>query len=159
MVREAVQSCGRIDVLLNIAGGFRAGEPVHETSLDTWDFMLNLNARSVFLMCRAVLPHMIGQRRGKIVSIGARAAFAGPKNMAAYSVSKTAVVRLTESISSEVKGYGINVNCVLPGTIDTPANRDAMPSADFTKWVQPEALVDVVLFLASDAAVPVFGLS
>jgi NAD(P)-dependent dehydrogenase (short-subunit alcohol dehydrogenase family) len=112
------------------------------------------------------VPHMLAQGYGKIVNVGARAALGGGKNMGAYSVSKTAVVRLTETLSDELKGSGINVNCVLPGTIDTPANREAMPRADFSRWVPPDALADVIVFLASDAAravhgaaVPVYGLS
>ncbi len=166
MVERVLQRFGRIDGLINIAGGYRAGTPVHETPIETWDFMLNLNARTLFLASKAVLPHMIAQHSGKIVNIGARVALGGKKDMAAYSVAKTAVLRLTESISDEVKAHGINVNCVLPGTIDTPSNREAMPNANYERWVRPEALADVVLFLASDAAravhgaaIPVYGLS
>lgn len=166
LVERALERFGRIDGLINVAGGYRAGTPVHETPLQTWDFMLNLNARTVFLLSRAVLPHMIAQSSGKIVNIGARVALGGKKDMAAYSVAKTAVVRLTESMSEEVKAHGINVNCVLPGTIDTPPNREAMSNADYGRWVKPEALADVILFLASDAAravhgaaIPVYGLS
>lgn len=166
MVEKVIAHFGRVDGLINVVGGYRAGTPVHETPLDTWDFMLNLNARSVFLVCRAVVPHMLAQGSGKIVNIGGRVALEGKANMGAYSVAKTAVVRLTESLSAELKKSGINVNCVLPGTIDTPQNRADMPNADFSRWVPPEALADVILFLASDAAravhgaaVPVYGLS
>ncbi len=166
MVAHVLQRYGRIDGLVNIAGGFHSGEPVHETPLEIWDRMLGINALTTFLTSRAVLPHMIAQGYGKVVNIGGRVALEGKKNMAAYSVSKTAVLRLTESMSAEVKGHGINVNCVLPGTIDTPANRQAMPNADFSRWVQPEALADVILFLLSDAAraihgaaIPVYGLT
>lgn len=166
LIEHALERFGRIDGVVNIAGGFRAGTPVHETELETLEFMFNLNARTVFLTSRAVLPHMIERGQGKIVNIGARAALKGSKNMAAYGVSKTAVVRLTESISEEVKVHGINVNAVLPGTIDTPPNRKAMPDADYDCWVRPEALADVILFLLSDAAravhgaaLPVYGLS
>jgi NAD(P)-dependent dehydrogenase (short-subunit alcohol dehydrogenase family) len=166
MVDETVQRFGRIDVLANVAGGFRSGTAVHETSFETWDFLLNLNARTVFTISRAVIPHMLKQGSGKIVNVSARAALNGGAKMAAYSVSKSAVVRLTESMSAELKRNGIDVNCILPGTIDTPQNREAMPSADHSRWVSPEALADVILFPASDAAravhgaaVPVYGLS
>lgn len=166
MVEETVQRFGRVDVLANIAGGFRSGTPVHDTSFETWDYLLNLNARTVLIVSRTVIPHMLEQESGKIVNVAARAALKGSANMAAYSVSKSAVVRLTESMSAELKRNGINVNCVLPGTIDTPSNREEMPSADFSRWVKPEALADVILFLASDAAravhgaaIPVYGLS
>jgi NAD(P)-dependent dehydrogenase (short-subunit alcohol dehydrogenase family) len=164
LASAVIEHFGRIDGLLNIVGGYRAGTPVHETDISTFDFMFNLNARTVFLMCHAVIPHMIRQKGGKIVNIGARVAYGARKNMAAYSVAKTAVVRLTESISAEVKDYGINVNAVLPGTIDTPQNRAEMPNANVARWVQPEELADVILFLVSDearavhgAAIPVYG--
>ena len=166
MVAATVNRFGRIDVLVNTTGGYRAGTPVHETSLEAWDYMLNLNARSVFVCCRAVVPHMLKQGSGKIVNVAARAGLAGAAKAAAYSVAKSAVIRLTESLDAELKGNGINVNCVLPGTIDTPQNRQAMPNADAGRWVKPEALADVILFLASDAAgdlhgaaVPVYGRS
>lgn len=165
-VQAALERFGRIDVLANTVGGYRAGRPVHETSLDTWEFMLNLNARTAFLLSRAVVPHMLVQGSGKIVHVAARAALAGAGKAAAYSASKSATVRLVESLSAELRRQNINVNCVLPGTIDTPENRQAMPSADHGRWVPPEAIADVILFLASDAAraingaaVPVYGQS
>lgn len=166
MVYEAVQQFDRLDVLVNVAGGFRMGEPVHEMSLETWDFMMNLNARSVLLTARAVVPHMLQQKRGRVISVAARAAQEGQANMAAYVASKSAVVRLTESMSAELKTSGINVNCIMPGTMDTPQNRQSMPEADFDKWVAPEAIAEVIIFLASDASravhgacLPVYGLS
>jgi NAD(P)-dependent dehydrogenase (short-subunit alcohol dehydrogenase family) len=165
MVDEAVKRFGRIDVLVNVAGGYRGGTAVHETPLETWDLLMNLNARSVFIASGAVIPAMLERGSGKIVNVAARAALEGGRKMGAYSASKSAVVRLTESMSAELKRSGINVNCVLPGTIDTPQNRAAMPKADTSRWVAPEALADVILFLASDtaravhgAAVPVYGL-
>jgi NAD(P)-dependent dehydrogenase (short-subunit alcohol dehydrogenase family) len=157
LVEAAIEQFGRIDVLLNIAGGFTMGPPVHETPVETWDFMLNLNARTVFLMSRAVVPHMLAQRGGNIVNVSARAGLAGKANMAPYVVAKSAVIRLTESMADELKNDNINVNCILPGTIDTPRNREEMPKADFSKWVAPEALADTMLFLASDAARAVTG--
>lgn len=164
---EAIhQHFGRFDVLVNTAGGYRAGTPLHETPLGDWDFMLNLNARSVFNTCQSVIPKMLAQGGGKIINTSSRAALGGDANHAAYSVSKSAVVRLTESMAAELKDAGLNVNCVLPGLIDTPQNRAAMPNADFDKWVAPEAIADVILFLASDAAraihgaaIPVYGRS
>jgi NAD(P)-dependent dehydrogenase (short-subunit alcohol dehydrogenase family) len=166
LVGEVVRRLGRIDVLVNVAGGFSMGPAVHETPTATWDFMLNLNARTVFLMSRAVVPHMLGQRAGKIVNVAARAALEGKAKMAPYVVSKSAVIRLTESMAAELKDSGINVNCILPGTIDTPQNRRDMPNADHTRWVPADALADVILFLASEAAravtgaaVPVYGRS
>jgi NAD(P)-dependent dehydrogenase (short-subunit alcohol dehydrogenase family) len=156
-VEETVQRFGRVDVLANVAGGFRSGTPVHETPAESWEFMLNLNARTVFCASRAVIPHMLEQGEGKIISVAARAGLKGGAKMATYSVSKSAVIRLTESMSAELKKSGINVNCVLPSTIDTPQNRQAMPNADYSRWVKPEAIADVFLFLASDAARAVHG--
>ncbi|HWQ32490.1 MAG TPA: SDR family NAD(P)-dependent oxidoreductase [Blastocatellia bacterium] len=166
MAAEAVKRLGRIDVLVNTVGGYRAGTPLHETPVEDWDFMLSLNARSVFVACRAVIPHMLRQGSGKIINTSSRAAFSGEAGAAAYSASKSAVLRLTESLSAELRTQGINVNCVLPGMINTPQNRAAIPDADHSRWVEPGAIADVMLFLASDyaravhgAAVPVYGLS
>lgn len=166
MVEEVMDRFGTIDVLANIAGGFTMGPRVHETDTKDWDFMLDLNAKSVFLTCRAVIPCMLKSSGGKIVNIAARVANEGKGRMAPYSVSKSAVARLTESLAAEYRNENINVNCIMPGTIDTPVNRREMPDADYRKWVAPAALAEVILFLASDAAraihgasVPVFGLT
>jgi NAD(P)-dependent dehydrogenase (short-subunit alcohol dehydrogenase family) len=165
-VEAAVARYGRVDVLANTVGGYRAGTPTHETTVATWEFMLNLNARTAFIISRAVLPALLSQGHGRIIHTAARAALAGAANHSAYTASKSAVVRLVESMAAEYKHQGITVNCVLPGTIDTPENRQAMPNADFGKWVPPEAIADVFLFLASDAsravtgaAIPVYGRS
>ena len=165
-IEKIIARYQRLDVLVNIAGGFVMGPPVHETDLESWEFMLNLNARSVFLTARAAVPHMLSQHSGKIVNIAARAALAGKARMAPYVVSKSAVMRLTESLAAELKANHINVNCVLPGTIDTPTNREDMPDDDHSQWVSPAAIADTILFLASDAAravhgaaLPVYGLS
>lgn len=164
MMYEAVKHFDRIDVLANIAGGFTMGPLVHETPVETWDFMLNLNARTAFLTGRAVIPHMLQQGHGKIISVAARAGLEGAAKTAPYTISKSAVIRLTESMAAELKDRGINVNCIMPSTIDTPENRQAMPKADHSKWVPPEDIAGVILFLASDAAravqgaaVPVYG--
>lgn len=166
MVARVLAHFGRVDVLVNTVGGYRAGQPLHETPVATFDFLMNLNARSVYLPCQAVIPVMLAQGRGAIVNVAARAALAGTAHHAAYAASKAAVVRLTESMAAELKGRGIRVNCVLPGTIDTPQNREAMPQADASRWVAPTAIADVILFLASagaraihGAAIPVYGLS
>jgi len=165
-VEEALRRFDRIDVLINAAGGYRAGPSVDATPLEDWDFIFNLNARSIFTTSRAVIPAMRRQRRGKIINVASRSALRGEANAALYSASKSVVVRLTESMAAELRDAGVNVNCVLPGIIDTPINRKAMPNGDFSRWVQPEALAEVIAFLASDAArevtgaaVPVYGRS
>jgi NAD(P)-dependent dehydrogenase (short-subunit alcohol dehydrogenase family) len=165
-VEKAVARFGRIDVLCNIAGGFRMGPPVHETADADWNFLLDLNARTVLHTARAVVPRMLAAGGGKIVNVGAFAAQKGAAQMAAYTASKSAVIRLTEAMAAELREKGINVNCVLPTIIDTPENRAAMPKADPKRWVAPQDLAKVVVFLASDdaraihgAAHPVTGLS
>jgi NAD(P)-dependent dehydrogenase (short-subunit alcohol dehydrogenase family) len=163
---EIKRRFGCIDILANTIGGYRAGTSLRETPLEDWEFMLSLNARSVFVICQAVIPHMLSQNHGRIINVASRAALRGDAGHAAYSASKAAVVRLTESMDAELKDRGVNVNCVMPAIIDTPQNRAAMPDADFSKWVSPEAVADVILFLASEgsraihgAAIPVYGLS
>ena len=157
---------GRIDALCNLAGGFHMGEKVHEVPADKWDFMMELNAGSVLRMAQAVVPHMLKAGGGRIVNIGANSALSGKAEMGAYIASKSTVIRLTETMAAELRSHNINVNCVLPSIIDTPQNRAAMPKADPKKWVAPEALADVLLFLCSPAAraihgaaIPVVGLS
>jgi NAD(P)-dependent dehydrogenase (short-subunit alcohol dehydrogenase family) len=165
-VDQAMQRYKRIDVLCNIAGGFRMGAPVHETSEKDWTFLMDLNARTVLNTARAVVPQMLKAGGGKIVNVGAFAAQKGAAQMGAYVASKSAVIRLTETMAAELREKNINVNCVLPTIIDTPENRAAMPEADPKRWVAPAALAEVILFLASDAAraihgaaLPVAGLS
>ena len=166
ITKAALVKFGTLDILINTVGGYRAGTPTHETDLDTWDFMIDLNARSVLITSSAVVPQMIEKRDGKIINIASRAALTGNKNAAAYSASKSAVMRITESMSAELKDYGININCVIPGTIDTPQNREAMPDANYQTWVSPDSIADVIVFLVSDAArhihgaaIPIYGLS
>ncbi len=156
-VKHTIQRFKRIDVLCNIAGGFRMGKPVHETSDQDWNFLLDVNARTVLITARAVVPQMIAAGGGGIVNVGAYAARKGAANMGAYIASKSAVIRLTETMAAELREKNINVNCVLPTIIDTPENRAAMPKADPRRWVAPEELAKVIVFLASDEARAVHG--
>jgi NAD(P)-dependent dehydrogenase (short-subunit alcohol dehydrogenase family) len=156
---------GPINIVCNAAGGFVMGDAVHETSDATWDFLFDLNARSILNMSAAVVPSMLARGGGKVVNVAAKA-LAGAANMGPYIASKAAVMRLTESMALELRGQGINVNCVMPGLIDTPRNRADMPSADFSQWVTPRQIADVIGFLASvqssavhGASIPVDGLS
>lgn len=159
MVAEVLQRFGRIDILANIAGGFSMGEAVHEVSHETWERMFSLNAGTLINACRAVIPVMRKQRYGKIVNVGAQSAQTGKALMAPYIVSKSAVIRLTECMNEENRGFGININCVLPGTIDTLQNRSQMPDADRSLWASPEAIAEVIAFLASDASRALHGAS
>jgi NAD(P)-dependent dehydrogenase (short-subunit alcohol dehydrogenase family) len=165
-VGRARERFGRVDVLCNIAGGFRMGAPVHQTSDKDWDFLMDINARTMLHAVRAVVPQMIDAGGGKIVNVGAFAAQKGVAQMGAYVAAKSAVIRMTEAMAAELRDKNINVNCVLPTIIDTPENRAAMPKADISRWVAPADLANVIVFLASEearaihgAALPVTGLS
>ena len=166
VVTSTIERFGRIDVLVHTVGGYQAGSPLHQTSLETWDTMINMNARSTFVTCRAVIPQMLKQGSGKIICFAARPGLHGAANASAYAVSKSGVIRLVESMAAELKDKGINANCIIPGTIDTPENREDMPKADHSRWVQPDSLAGVIMFLASETArdihgatIPVYGLS
>ncbi len=163
---DVLQALGHIDVLANIAGGFTMGPRIQDTEDRDWAFMMDLNARSVFYTCRRAIPAMLDNGGGRIINVSARAAEQPKGKMGPYCASKAAVLTLTESLAAENRHDNINVNCILPGTIDTPQNREAMPDADHSRWVPPAALADVVMFLASNAArcvtgaaVPVYGQS
>ncbi|HZE92972.1 MAG TPA: SDR family NAD(P)-dependent oxidoreductase [Rhizobacter sp.] len=165
-MQALLKRLGRIDVLCNLAGGFHMGESVHETADDAWDKMFDINCRTALNTVRAVVPHMVAQAAGKIVNVGAASALKGLARMGPYIASKAALIRITESMALELRGHGINVNCVLPSVIDTPANRSAMPDADPRQWVAADDLAAVICFLASadaralhGAAIPVAGLS
>ncbi len=160
MVAEAVK-VAPIDALVHLVGGFGGGSPISEMSDTTWDLMMNINLRVAFLTIRAVLKKM---QRGRIVAIGSRAGVETLPNFAAYSVSKAALVALIRNVAEETKNSGITANVVLPSTIDTPANRKAMPNADFSKWVAPESIAKLLLWLASGesgdvsgAVIPIYG--
>lgn len=165
-IAEVTDKIGPPSILCAIAGGFDMGTPVHEVPAEDWQKMMDLNLGTLLSVLAAVTPGMIERGAGKVVTIGANGAKSGGKTMGPYAASKSAVMRVTESASAELKGHGINVNSVLPSIIDTPENRSAMPKADPTKWVTPESLAGVIAFLCSDdakdihgALVPVTGLS
>lgn len=153
-----------LDIMVNIVGGFVGGIPAVELDEDRWDFMMNLNLKSVFLCCKTVIPHMTERGFGKIVNISARAGLKGESGLSAYCVSKGGVRTLTEALAAEVMDSGINVNCIMPSIMDTPMNREAMPDEDHSRWVKTEEVAKVICFLASDdsaiingAAIPVYG--
>jgi NAD(P)-dependent dehydrogenase (short-subunit alcohol dehydrogenase family) len=166
VAEAALVRFGHIDVLCNLAGGFRMGERVHETSDETWQFLFDVNVGSLLHMVRAVVPPMLAHGGGSIVNVGAQAAQRGAAGMGAYSASKSVVIRLTEAMAAELRDLHVNVNCVLPTILDTPENRRAMPEADAARWVAPADLARIIVFLASKAAraihgaaIPVTGLS
>ncbi len=164
LVAEVLSKWRRIDYLVAVAGGFAAGKSF-ETDDKTWDQMFNLNLRSLIFCLRAIVPVMIRQNFGRIVTVSSGSILrGGGAGMAAYAVSKGAVRQLSEILADELKAYDIHVHCILPGTMDTEANRLAMPKADFSKWVKTEDVARVVHYLLSDnscavrsAVVPVLG--
>ncbi len=154
----------RIDVLVHTVGGFAGGQSVADSDDATFQRMFDLNVNSAFHMLRAVLPHMREAKDGRIVAIGSRAAEAPGAGVGAYSASKAALVSLIRTVAIENKDTGITANVILPGTIDTPANRRDMPKADTSQWVQPASIADLILWLCGDggkdvtgSAIPVYG--
>lgn len=156
-VEKTVARFGRVDVLVNTVGGFRGGLPVSDADPSDWEALFELNVKTILNSCRAVTPAMARRRCGSIVNVASIAALRGEANLAAYCASKAAVVRLTESLSAEVRSLGINVNCVLPGALDTPQNRKAAAPGAKEDWVRLEDVADVITFLASSAAKAVHG--
>lgn len=153
-VDAAAQALGGLDALVNIAGTFRY-ETLAEGSVDTWDLLYRINLRTAVAASQAALAHL--PRGGRIVNIGANAALKAGAGMGAYTASKSGVMRFTEALAEELKGRDITVNAVLPSTLDTPANRADMPKADFSRWVPPEQLAGVIMFLLSPQASVITG--
>jgi len=166
LVKEIFSRNQRLDVLVNTVGAYSGGTPLWQTESKVLDQMLALNLRSGFVLSRAVVPVMLKQGSGAIVSVASRAAFDHAAGAAAYAASKEASVAMFDSLAADLKGTGVRVNSVLPSIIDTSPNRRAMPNADFSKWPKPEDIASVILFLSSDeaklihgASVPVYGAS
>ncbi len=164
---QVVARFGQIDILVNTAGGYKPGAPVHEMDESLWDSLVNLNAKTTFLLSSAVARCMVGKgNTGRIVSVSGRGGLKGDATSAAYSAGKAAVIRLTESMAAELLDRNITVNVILPSVIDTPQNRQGSPDADYSKWVPAESIADVIAFLLSNgardisgAAIPVYGKS
>jgi NAD(P)-dependent dehydrogenase (short-subunit alcohol dehydrogenase family) len=157
VVAEAKARSGRIDALVHLVGGFDGGKPVAETTDAVWTRMFDLNVKAAFYVMRAVLPVMLGAGRGRIVAVGSRTAVEPAATLSAYGASKAALVALVRTVALEVRGSGITANVVLPSVIDTPANRAADPKADASKWVKPDSIAALLLWLSSDAAADVNG--
>lgn len=151
LVHDIIAAHGSIDVLVNAAGGF-VWETLADGGSATWSRMFAMNAVTCVNMTKAALPALEKAAAGRIINIGAGGAVVAAAGMGSYAASKTAVHKLTESLAAEVTGKNITVNAILPSIIDTPINRADMPDADFSQWVQPAAIADVIRFLASPAA-------
>ncbi len=156
-VRTIRSALGGIDVLVNVAGGYAGGRRVEETPVSEWDAMMELNLKTAFLMCRAVLPLMREEGFGRIVNIAAMPVIRPAAKKGAYAVSKGGVASLTEAIHEEVKGSGITVNAIAPSTLLTDANKASMPDADTSAWVPPAEVARLISFLCSDEARSVSG--
>ena len=156
LVNEVLRTSGRLDALINLIGGFASGRVV-DTDVSLWQRMVAMNLTSAFLLSKAVLPSMLERRQGRIVHVAARAALEPFPGAAAYIVSKAGLIALIRTLSTELDGTGVTVNGVLPTTIDTPANRNAMPTVDPSKWAKPESIARTLMFLASDGASQING--
>lgn len=163
-VDDIVARFGRIDILAHLVGGFSGGKSIAETDDAMFQLMLDLNLHSTFNMLRAVIPHMRRAKGGRIIAIGSRAAESPAPGVGAYSASKAALVSLVRTVALENKDLPLTANVILPGTMDTPGNRKAMPKGDASKWVQPASVASLILWLASDsgkdvngAAIPIYG--
>jgi NAD(P)-dependent dehydrogenase (short-subunit alcohol dehydrogenase family) len=164
LVEAVAGRWGGIDALVNLAGGWRGGKALADLSDEEWDSALEMNLRSAFLVNRAVLPFMVKKGWGRIVNISSRAAESPGPKQAAYNVAKAGVIALTGSIAAEYRKSGIAANVILPSIIDTPSNRSQMPDADASRWVHPQELASLIVYLLSDeggslngAAIPVYG--
>ena len=164
LVEEIRVKHKRIDVLVNAVGAYAGGIRLWETDPDIVEQMLALNLRSGFILCRAVVPRMLKEKRGVIVNVASQAAVDHTAGASAYAASKAAAVAMIDCLAADLKGSGVRANSVLPSIIDTEANRKAIPNADYSKWPKPKEIADVILFLCSDeaklvhgAAIPVYG--
>ena len=164
LVSTVMDKYGHIDILVNVVGGYIGAKNIVELDEKEWDLMMAMNLKSAFLISKYVTRHMVDSKYGKIIHISSKKGLHAEGSDSAYAASKSGLIRLVESLSEETKKSNINVNCIMPIIIDTQANRKAMPNADFNKWVKPDDLANVVLFLSSEeaktitgAAIPTFG--
>jgi NAD(P)-dependent dehydrogenase (short-subunit alcohol dehydrogenase family) len=166
VVADIVQRANQLDILVNLIGGFAAGQPVTDLEMATFERMLELNLRPTFLLSKYAAREMARHEWGRIVNFSSRAAHSGRRNAAAYAIAKAGVLTLTETQAEETREQRITVNAVLPSIIDTPANRQGMPTANFDRWPKPAEIARVIAFLVSDdaalisgASIPVYGLA
>jgi NAD(P)-dependent dehydrogenase (short-subunit alcohol dehydrogenase family) len=164
LVESVLTRFGKLDVVVHTVGGFAGGQSIADTDDATFNGMFNINLYATFYLVRAALPAMRKAGGGRIIAIGSRAAVEPGAGVGAYSASKAAMVSLVKTVALENKDVGITANVILPGTIDTAANRKAMPKADVSKWVQPANIARLIIWLAGDAgkdvngaAIPVYG--
>jgi len=150
LIEQVSKKFNRIDGFVNLLGGFLGGVPIADTTAAQWQYMLDLNFKSAFLCCKYVLPLMIRQKYGCIITIGSKPGLQGTAGMSTYAASKAALVNFTQSLAAEGKPHNITANVIVPSIIDTPENRQAMPKAKFNDWVRPESLANLMVYLCSD---------
>ena len=156
-VQSVITRFGRLDVLVHLLGGFAGGQTVAETDDDAWERMGDLNLTSGFYVLRAAIPHLRKSGKGRIVAVGSLTAVEPHPQLGAYVTFKVALAMLVRTVALENKDAGLTANVLLPGTVDTPANRKAMPNADFSKWIQPSDVVNLVLSLTAERASQITG--
>jgi NAD(P)-dependent dehydrogenase (short-subunit alcohol dehydrogenase family) len=156
-IRDILADFGRIDLLINLVGAWRPQDPISEITDEDWDGLFEINFKSVLVMSRAVLPHMIERGSGRIINVGAKQGERGAGGNGPYSVAKAGVLALTEVMADETRDSGITVNAVVPSVIDTAGNRAGMPDEDFDAWVPPAQIAATMVFLASDEAASISG--
>jgi NAD(P)-dependent dehydrogenase (short-subunit alcohol dehydrogenase family) len=164
LISKIMDKHGQIHILANVVGGYLGGKSITDISESEWDKMFNVNLKSAFLISKHVLPVMVSNQYGKIVHVSSVAGIRSIGYDSAYAASKAGLIRLVESASQEAKKSNVNINCILPTIIDTKANREAMPNADFSRWIDPTDLANVILFLCSDdskiingSSIPTYG--
>jgi NAD(P)-dependent dehydrogenase (short-subunit alcohol dehydrogenase family) len=157
LVEKVVSKFGGLDILVHVLGGFAGGKTIAETDDATWEQMRDLNLNSAFYVLRAAIPHLRKSGSGRVIAIGSLTAAEPHAGLAAYVTFKSALAMLVRNVAVENKDAGVTANVILPGTMDTPANRKAMPNADFTKWLQPQDVANLALWLADDNAAHITG--
>lgn len=162
-VREAIDSVvirhGRLDIVVHVVGGFSGGQSIADTDDTTWEQMRDLNLTSAFYVLRAAIPHLRKSGSGRFIAVGSLTALEPHAGLGAYVTFKSALTTLVRTVALENKDAGLTANMVLPGTMDTPANRKSMPNADFSKWLQPSAVAELVAWLADQNAARISGAS
>ena len=164
MVAQTIDKFKNIDVLIHTAGTYQGGKAIYLSDDAMWESLFNLNAKSLYLLSKFIVPVMEKNKSGVIISIGSRGALELSPNSGFYAASKSATIKLSQTLSKELIDKNIRVNCILPSTIDTKANRVSMPNKDFNRWVKPESIANLIDFLISDearditgAAIPIYG--
>lgn len=159
VVSQTVNKFKTIDVLIHTAGTYQGGKPIYLSDNVMWDSLFNLNAKSFYLLSKFIVPVMEEHKSGVILSIGSRGALEMSPNSGFYGASKSAIIKLSQTLAKELVDKNIRVNCILPSTIDTKANRESMPNKDFNRWVKPDSIANLIEFLISDKAVDITGAS